>query len=149
MTPKTMQAYYHPFPTLSNILNSDFDSTLMPLSYRADKTQTNVADIPRANVYKNNEGYSIELAAPGFSRDDFDTSVENGVLSIYVETEDGKDEAKNIRRREWNYTSFVRSFTLPETTNIEKISARYEAGILHVQIPIEKERNTRRMITIE
>tara|TARA_B100000700_G_C15044758_1_gene857291 strand:+ start:3214 stop:3654 length:441 start_codon:yes stop_codon:yes gene_type:complete len=145
----TNKLIYNPFSKFSTIFNSDFDSMFMPLSYRTDSTQTNVADIPRANVYKNDEGYSIELAAPGFSRDDFEMSVENGTLSIYVETEDGKEEAKNIRRREWSYSSFTRSFALPETTNIENISARYEAGILHVQIPVEKERNTRRMIAVE
>jgi len=140
--------YNNPFSTFSSFFN-DFDSMFMPLSYRKDMTKNIVNDSPRANVYKNDNGYSIEIAAPGLSRDDFEMSVENGVLSIKVETEDGVNENQNIRRREWSYSSFTRSFSLPEMTLMDSISARYDAGILYVQVPVEKERNDRRTINIE
>lgn len=140
--------YNNPFSTFSTFFN-DFDSMLMPLSYRKDMTKNVAHDTPRANIYKRDHGYTIELAAPGLSRGDFEMSVENGVLSIKVETENGMNENQEIRRREWNYMSFTRSFTLPETTSIDNINARYEAGILHIDVPVEKERNDRRTITIE
>ena len=140
--------YNNPFSTFSTFFN-DFDSMFMPLSYRKDMTKNVINDTPRANIYKKDYGYTIELAAPGLSRDDFEMSVENGVLSIKVETENGANESQEIRRREWNYMSFTRSFTLPETTSVDNINARYEAGILHIDVPVEKERNDRRTITIE
>ena len=140
--------YNNPFSTFSTFFN-DFDSMFMPLSYRKDMTKNVINDTPRANIYKKDHGYTIELAAPGLSRDDFEMSVENGVLRIKVETENGANESQEIRRREWNYMSFTRSFTLPETTSVDNINARYEAGILHIDVPVEKERNDRRTITIE
>ena len=140
--------YNNPFSTFSTFFN-DFDSMFMPLSCRKDMTKNVINDTPRANIYKKDYGYTIELAAPGLSRDDFEMSVENGVLSIKVETENGANESQEIRRREWNYMSFTRSFTLPETTSVDNINARYEAGILHIDVPVEKERNDRRTITIE
>ena len=116
----------------------DFDSMLMPLSFHSHNETTNT--IPKANVYKNDSGYSIELAVPGYSRDEFVMNVENGVLSVSISTTDGDGEQDNIRRREWSYNSFTRSFTLPEGTNVEQITARYEAGVLYVDIPVDNER---------
>ncbi|OUU74692.1 MAG: hypothetical protein CBC29_06070 [Methylococcaceae bacterium TMED69] len=125
----------------------DFDSVFMPLSYHSSPKK--IDSTPRANVIKSENGYDIELAAPGFSRDEFNMNVENGVLSISVSTEDGVDHRKNLRRREWSYSSWTRSFTLPETTNVEAIAARYDAGILYINIPVSSEKETRRVITID
>tara|TARA_B100001250_G_scaffold329277_1_gene293925 strand:- start:128 stop:583 length:456 start_codon:yes stop_codon:yes gene_type:complete len=135
--------------TFDNIIK-DFDSMFMPLSYRTSKN-THIDRTPRANVYKDPSGYSIEIAVPGYARDDFEIDVEDGVLTVGLNgrIEDTPEEKNSIRRREWSYTSFTRSFTLPELTNAETISARYDAGILYVSIPVSEERSSRKVITVE
>ena len=104
---------------------------------------------PRANVVKTDTGYGIELAAPGFSRDEFEISVSDGQLSIALGTEDSKEYEEKLQHREYRYASFKRSFSLPENTNIDGIAARYEAGILYVDVPVEEKSVQSRMITVE
>ncbi len=104
---------------------------------------------PRANVVKTDTGYGIELAAPGFSREEFELSVDGGRLSIAMSTEDSKNYEDRIQHREYRFQSFKRSFSLPENTNIDGISARYEAGILYVDVPVEEKGVQKRMITVE
>ena len=104
---------------------------------------------PRANVVKTDTGYGIELAAPGFSRDEFELNVDNGRLTIGMNTEDTKDYEDRIQHREYRFASFKRSFSLPEHTNIDGIVARYEAGILYVDVPVEEKGVQRRVISVE
>lgn len=88
--------------------------------------------IPAMNVKETDERFEIEIAAPGFTKKDFEISVENGLLKISAEnSEEMKKEDENFTRREFNYNSFYRSFTLPENVNEEEmIDATYKRGIL-------------------
>jgi HSP20 family protein len=91
---------------------------------------------PSANIEETNNEYIIELSAPGLKREDFKIDLEDGLLTISSEKEDEKSETKkNFRRREFSYSSFNRSFSLPENVLEDKIDARYSDGILHVTIP--------------
>ena len=95
------------------------------------------------NVRETNDDFIIEVAAPGMNRDDFKVELDNNILSISAELE-GKNETPgqndNYNRREFNYESFQRSFSLPET-KVEgaKISARYKDRILYVAVPKREE----------
>ena len=113
------------------------------------RTHRSYNTAPRANVVKTDTGYGIELAAPGFSRDEFAMTVDDGRLSIEMNTEDSKDYEDRIQHREYRFQSFKRSFSLPENTNIDGITARYEAGILYVDVPVEEKNVQKRVITIE
>ena len=104
---------------------------------------------PRANVVKTDTGYGIELAAPGFSRDEFELSVDDGRLTISMNTEDTKEYEEKVQHREYRFASFKRSFSLPENTNIDGIAARYEAGILYIDVPVEEKGVQKRLITVE
>lgn len=103
--------------------------------------------LPAVNVTDNEKDYGIELAAPGLKKDDFKISVENGRLNISAEREEKEEEKKkNYTRREFSYTSFSRSFTLPENANEDKIDAKYENGVLKISLakktpaaPLKKE----------
>ncbi|UCE93606.1 MAG: Hsp20/alpha crystallin family protein, partial [Flavobacteriaceae bacterium] len=88
--------------------------------------------IPAMNIKETEDSYDIEIAAPGFNKKDFEVCIENGVLKIEAEnSEEKKKEKKDYTRREFNYNSFYRSFTLPENVNEdEKIDATYKRGIL-------------------
>lgn len=104
---------------------------------------------PRANVVKTDSGYGIELAAPGFSRDEFVMVADGGKLTVELGTEDGKEYEDKLIHREYRFSSFKRSFSLPENTNIDGITARYEAGILYVDVPVEEKSCTKRVINVE
>jgi HSP20 family protein len=104
---------------------------------------------PRANVIKTDAGYGIELAAPGFSRDEFELNVDNNKLTVRLGTEDTEEYENKLVHREYRFTNFKRSFALPENTNIDGINARYEAGILYVEVPVEEKNVQSRVITVE
>lgn len=92
--------------------------------------------IPDANITENDKNFSIELAAPGLEKKDFNVEVQDGVLSISAEKKEEKsEEDKNYRRREFSYNSFSRSFTLPENSMSDKIDAKYENGVLRLTLP--------------
>ena len=99
---------------------------------------------------KNDEGYHIALAAPGMSRDMFNIAVENGNINISSELHDAElDEGTSYTTKEFGYSTFVRSWQLPESVNAEAITARYEAGILNVTIPVSEKANSKVVIDVE
>ena len=111
---------------LSDFFDKDrfFDSDWM-------KNQT----VPSVNVKENEKNFEVEMAAPGLTKKDFKITAENGILTISSEKKEEKEEKeKGYTRKEFNYSSFSRSFTLPENTNEEDIKAVYENGILKLSI---------------
>jgi HSP20 family protein len=91
---------------------------------------------PAVNIVEGNDEYRIEVAAPSLKKDDFKINLENDLLTISANKEESKeDKSETFTRREFSYSSFSRSFTLPETVNGEKISAEYKDGILKVNVP--------------
>jgi HSP20 family protein len=97
--------------------------------------EKNCGCVPATNILEDEKQFEIQLAAPGMKKDDFSLNVENNVLSVsYEKKEDEKQEDKFLRR-EFSMDSFTRSFSIPKTTDGEKISARYEQGILFISIP--------------
>jgi len=97
--------------------------------------------IPSVNIMENEKEFKIEMAAPGLERKDFKVEVEGGILCISSEKEEEiKEEKSNYTRKEYSYNSFNRSFTLPENSMPDKISAKYENGVLAIVLP-KKEMN--------
>lgn len=95
---------------------------------------------PSVNVIENNDMFKIEVAAPGLEKNDFKIDVENDVLTISSEKEDEKeDKDTSYLRREFCYTCFKRSFTLPDSVNAEKIKASHKDGVLYVELPKKEE----------
>lgn len=94
---------------------------------------------PAVNIKKDDENFEIEFAAPGMKKSDFSIEVNDGTLTVSTEkkaetTEEEKNNG-NYSRREFSYTSFSRSFNLPNEIDEENIKAKYEDGILRVSIP--------------
>jgi HSP20 family protein len=134
---------------LSRPLTGDIESLVdaffnAPLR-AATRNEDSFYSVPRANVTKDTAGFTIQLAAPGYSRDDFDISVENNILTISCSGESLEDDASvaTFTSREYSYTTFNRTWSLPKNANSNGIVARYEAGILAVQVPtLESEAQT-------
>lgn len=118
--------------------NDVFDSVLSD-SYISDRLTSRV---PAVNISETENEFHIELASPGLKKEDFKLSLDKNVLSISADKKaENREESKNKKynRREYSYSSFVRSFTLPETADLSKIEAIYEDGILKVAVSKREE----------
>ena len=91
--------------------------------------------VPAVNVTETEKNYSVELSAPGFEKENLKIAVNEGVLSISGEHKsEKKEEKENYTRKEFSFGSFKRSFTLPENIDENNISAKYENGILRLEL---------------
>lgn len=88
---------------------------------------------PSVNISEDEKAFEIELAAPGFKKEEFKINLEKALLTISLDKKEDKEE-KQFNKREFIFESFSRSFTLPENADGEKISAEYVDGILKVLI---------------
>ncbi|WP_445381387.1 Hsp20/alpha crystallin family protein [Robiginitalea sp. IMCC43444] len=105
---------------------------------------------PALNIKETDDHFEIELAAPGFTKKDFNITIEDGMLNITAEKEVSKEEKEeDYTRREFNYTSFERSLQLPETVKEEAIKAMYANGILKFNLLKKEEAKKRPPKVIE
>lgn len=89
------------------------------------------AFIPPVDVYEDEQGLRLKLEVPGIDEKDLDVRIENNVLTVRGERKFEKEEKEeNFHRVERRYGSFVRSFSLPQTVDTEKVSADYKNGVL-------------------
>jgi HSP20 family protein len=95
---------------------------------------------PAVNIIDNKNHYEVSVGAPGMKKNDFNIDVEDNMLTISCEKEEKKEEKdERYTRKEYNYSSFRRSFTLPEEVIKDKIEAVYEDGVLRITLPKTEE----------
>jgi HSP20 family protein len=132
--------------TLARISNSYpslfdhfFNNDLFDWSNR-NFSNTNTT-LPSVNIKESADEFEVEMAAPGFTKKDFKIELNHDILTISSEkkVDNETNEGQQFTRREYSFQSFSRSFTLPSSANGEKISAKYQDGILKVQIPKKEE----------
>ena len=125
-------------PKALNHLFEDFFNNY-PQTWGRD-TQTANVNMPPVNIFETNDGYQIDVNAPGRNKEDFKVEVENNLLTISFEkkTEPEQKEWKTIRQ-EFSSKSFKRSFTLDDKVNADGIQAKYENGVLQLFIPKKEE----------
>ncbi|WP_291046890.1 MULTISPECIES: Hsp20/alpha crystallin family protein [unclassified Empedobacter] len=95
---------------------------------------------PAVNIKENEDSFEILLAAPGLNKEDFSIEIDENILKIsseFKQNEEVKEE--KFSRKEFNFSSFRRAFTLPETINEDKIEASYVNGILQLVLPKKEE----------
>ena len=119
---------------LPTVFNDIFDSNFIP---KANCTA------PAINVKETDEGYTVELAAPGLKKEDFNVHInDEGNLIIKMEQkQENKEEDKNARylRREFSYSKFEQALILPDDVDKNKIAAKVENGVLTVELPKQEE----------
>jgi len=130
-------------PGFNDIFESFFND-----SFISDRMVTRV---PAANISETSDHFHVELAAPGLKKEDFKLNLDKNMLSISVEQRsENNDDQKNYSKREYSYSSFVRSFTLPETADDNSIEAEYTDGILKINIAKKEEaKSVRRQIEVK
>ena len=99
-----------------------------------------VSRVPAVNISESQDQFHIELAAPGLKKEDFKLNLDRNQLTISVEQNtENYGQEKNYNKREYCYTSFVRSFTLPESADQNQIQAGYTDGVLKISIAKKEE----------
>ncbi len=139
MLPMITRRNYKPL-TLSDFFNEDFFPTF----------NRNSNSLPAVNIREDEKAFYLELAVPGMNKNDLKIEMQDDVLTISAEQKDEKQEDfEGYKRREFSYSSFCRSFYLPEDVNGEKIGALYKDGILNVEIPkLDEEKKKEKIRTI-
>jgi len=115
--------------------NDVFDSILND-TFIGDKL---ISRVPAVNIAENENEFHIELAAPGLKKEDFKINLDKNVLSISADKKVENVEGTKFSKREYNYTSFTRSFTLPESVDHSKIDAEYTDGVLTLTVAKREE----------
>ena len=117
------------FPSfMDDFLGRDFFSNFFD-------NQTGMS-MPSVNIIEGKEDFRIEVAVPGLDKKDFKIDLNNNVLVISSEKEvKNEQNDEKYMRKEFSYSSFQRSFTLPNSVDAEKINAAYKDGVLNVTIP--------------
>ncbi len=122
-----------------SVFNRFFDDDLFNWSNQHQSPAN--ATLPSVNIKEGDKSFEVQMAVPGFKKEDFKIELNHNLLTISseskVEKETKEDECYTCR--EFSYQSFSRSFTLPDSADNEKISAKYEDGILKVSIDKKKE----------
>jgi len=138
MLPMITRRGYKPL-TLSDFFNEDF----FPMN-------RNTSSLPSVNIREDEKAFYLELAVPGMDKKDLRIEVKDDVLTVSSEHKEERDEdLEGYRRREFSYSSFCRSFYLPEDVNGEKIGASYKDGILNVEIPkLEEEKKKEKIRSV-
>ena len=117
------------FPSLINeFFNDDFGMNFLNRSH----------SVPSVNSLENNDSFEIDLAVPGMKKEDFTIELNDKVLVISSETSNTIENDK-MRLNEFNFSSFQRSFRVPDSVDHEKIKANYKNGILKIKLPKRKE----------
>jgi len=119
-----------------SIMDEFFGKELLPNFFESHTGMS----IPAVNVIESKDEFKIEVAAPGLNKEDFKVDVDNSILIISSEKEFKTEEKEGkFMRHEFSYSSFKRSFTLPDMVETDKIKASHKNGILTINIPKKDE----------
>jgi HSP20 family protein len=109
--------------------------------------------MPATNVAETDQAYKLEMAVPGFNKEDFRIDLENNILTVLSEKEE-KEEKKdektgwNCHRREFGHRGFSRSFIVPEEVEKDTIKAEYQNGVLTITLPKKDEVKVKKEIQV-
>jgi HSP20 family protein len=121
------------FSTLQDRVNRIFRESYSPEGPGDALTTANFA--PPVDVYEDEQGVTLKIEVPGIDEKDIDVSIENNTLTVRGErTLEKEEKEENFQRVERQYGSFTRSFTLPNSVDLEQVSAHYNKGVLKIRL---------------
>jgi len=133
MLPTISKRTFSPF-YMSNLFDDDFFPVL----------SSRTSSMPAVNIKENEKSFTLELAVPGIDKKDLKIETNEDVLTISSETKNEVEDNKDgYKRKEFSYSSFCRSFYIPENVNRDKIGASYKDGILTVDLPKQEEEKSK------
>ncbi|HWV70918.1 MAG TPA: Hsp20/alpha crystallin family protein [Pseudosphingobacterium sp.] len=93
------------------------------------------AAMPPVNIRDTENKYELQLAVPGYSKDDFKIAIENSMITISAENKsEEKEEKENYTRHEFRCEEFTRMFSLPDNVKEDDIKAKYVDGLLTIEL---------------
>lgn len=132
-----------------NNVASIFDNIFSNEAFNMPKTSIGKTT-PAVNIRENEDDLFLDFAMPGINKEDVQIKLDNDLLTVSSELKtDKKDQKGNFTRREFQYSSFKRSFILPETVDSTKVEADYKNGVLSVVIPKKEEAKPKPIRTIK
>lgn len=133
------------FPRFSNLVENFFENEFP--TFNASEFMKTPALV---NIKDAKDSYKIEIAAPGFKKEEMNVKVEGNLLTVSAETKtETETQEEKFTRKEFNFSEFKRSFTLPKTVDAAKISGVYENGILTVTLPKKEEAIEQKTIEVK
>ncbi|MDZ7660902.1 Hsp20/alpha crystallin family protein [Thiohalophilus sp.] len=140
---------YEPWSMLTQI-RREMDQMLESTGESGESSAIATSDwIPAVDIKETKDAFILHADVPGVDPKDVDVHMENGILTIKGEREsEKKDEREGYKRVERQYGAFYRRFSLPDTADAEKISARSMNGVVEITIP-KKEAVQPRKISVE
>ena len=126
------------FPSVPSFFDDFFTRDVFDWS---NSNNAQGSSLPAVNIKEDDDDFVVEVAVPGLNKKDFKIELENDVLTISSEKEENKDvEDDNYKRREFRYSSFKRTFSLPENKiDGDKVDANYSDGVLAITLPKREE----------
>ena len=135
MTPNALTKRVEKLPSI-------FDDFFRPWNemFTTNEAWGRLMTVPAVNISESKDYFNLSLAIPGMKKNDFKIDLEGNILTISSEKEENKEEKEaQFTRREYSFSSFRRSFTLPDEVSKEKIEAVYEEGVLKLTLPKKEE----------
>jgi HSP20 family protein len=133
MLPTIAKRKFRPF-----YMGSIFDDDFFPVM------SNNRSSMPAVNIREDEKNFMLDLAIPGIDKKDLKIDINEDVLTVSSETKNEmEDNRDGYKRKEFSYSSFCRSFQIPDNVNREKIEASYKDGILSVSLPKFEEEKTK------
>lgn len=132
---------------ISDFFDSDpiFENRLWNTDFFNGKSQE-----PALNIKETDDAYQVELAAPGFSKKDFQVTIDDGRLNISAEKSQSKEEEEeNYTRKEFSYNSFEKHLQLPDSVKDENVKAKYKDGILSFDLIKKEETKAKKPKVVE
>jgi len=129
MLPTITRRSFRPF-SMANLFDDDFFPVV----------SGRTSSMPAVNIREDEKNYVLDLAIPGMDKKDMKIDINEDVLTISSETKNENEENRDgYKRKEFSYSSFCRSFYIPENVKRDEIEANYKDGILSVSLPKQKE----------
>ena len=131
----TFVTRWDPFREMTNLQSTLNRILTQENAQSGDDLMTSGTFIPPVDIYEDEHGFKLHVEVPGMKETDIDIRLENNTLTLRGERKfETEQKEENFRRMERRYGSFVRSFTLPNSVDPEKVSAQYENGVLNIQL---------------
>ncbi len=124
-------------PTASRFLDDDWNNLF---NWSTNISRPSLFTIPPVNIQETPESYLVQMAAPGFSKEDFKIKIENSILTISAEKETSPESQDALLKKEFDLSSFTRTFDLDHSfVDDHQIEAKYQDGILTLHLPKREE----------
>ncbi len=135
-------------PSFTSLFDGFINTDLGDLKRKNFSTITST--FPKVNITERDDAFNMEMAVPGVNKEDFNINLDHKILTVSSNNEeDSLEENQRFIKKEFSYSTFQRSFTLPESVAEDGISATYVNGILKITIPKKEEEKTKPLRTID